>query len=150
MNAPTSLLTSIVFGGALLGAPGGASADPPQSAQALANVLATSGIETGSGFTVTRAMTCGKGRDPQDPSLHCTTLLADAGRGGRPAYVEIMIFDRATDFEVRAEKIKAAVEVSGRWAIEREPDVTLSNSENGTSAKLQGHCYQKTLAGPAR
>ena len=142
MKAPTSLLTSLAFGGAFFAATGAASADPPQSAQALANILAKSGIEAGSGFKVTRAMTCGKGRDPQDPSLHCTTFLADAGRGGRPAYLEIMVFDRATDFEARAEKIKAAVEVSGRWTIEWQPDVTLSNSKTGGSLKLPAHCYQ--------
>jgi hypothetical protein len=115
----------------------------PITAQALATALTASGVQVGAGLSVTRPMACGKGRDPADPSVHCTTVYADAARGGRAASLEIMVFDQGADFEARDGKIKAAIEaVRGRFAVEHSHQTTISNPKTGKTLTLHDRCYQ--------
>lgn len=113
------------------------------SAGSLADKLTAAGIDSGGGFSVTRPMTCGKAPAPQDPSVHCETLLSDAARSGRSADLTIMIFEQDADYAARAAQIKPEVAaMPGRWSLEDNPKIGITNKRSGEKVSLETACYQ--------
>jgi hypothetical protein len=115
----------------------------PATPQTMADKLAASGIDEAMGFTVTRPMVCNRGSGETDWAFHCPIGLADAERDGRAAALEVMIFDHDVDLAAQDAKIKTAVaQLHGRWSLDDEPDVTLTNNKTGEKLKLQTECHQ--------
>lgn len=108
---------------------------------ALAAQLRANGIDSAPGSGKQQALNCIRGSAKNDWAYHCVATLVDAVRGGRPAVVEIMIFNNSYDFASRDAQIKAVVaRLNGRWSLDYASEIGINGE--GRAISLKGACHQ--------
>ncbi len=109
--------------------------------EALAAQLRADGLDTVPGSGKRQTLDCIRGSSKDDWAYHCVAALVDSMRGGRPAAVEIMIFNDTYDFVGRDAQIKAlVVHLNGRWSLDYAPEVGING--DGRKISLKGACHQ--------
>jgi hypothetical protein len=107
----------------------------------LAAQLRADGIDAAPGSGKRQALNCIRSSGGNDWAYHCVATLVDTVRGGRPAAVEIMIFNDSYDFASRDAQIKALVTRSnGRWSLDYAPEIGIKGE--GRTISLKGACHQ--------
>jgi hypothetical protein len=123
-----------------------APAAPPLSARALADKLLAPGAFdlSAQGYPPgSQALTCDNGGAGDDFDIRCRALLTDNDRGGRPAIVEIQLFDHDAEFIALDTPFKDHIaDLNQNWSMATTPDITVKSNRTGVSAKLPAACHQ--------
>ncbi len=112
----------------------------PSAPDALVRALQSQGIKPDIGFTMSRPANCRRGAPADAWAYHCVMALADSGRGGRTAALEVMIFKSGYDFAREDDRVKAAVaQVRSRWKVDEVIDVSVEWRRQKIALKASCH-----------
>lgn len=122
----------------------GAAPEARPTAQAVAGRLVADGLAISTaGFSVDKAITCGPAGPGVSWSYDCTLQLHDAARDGAPAIADIRLYDHDVDFAAEDAPLKAHVAgLPGRWTLNTEPDITVTDNATGAKRPLPAACHQ--------
>lgn len=76
-------------------------------------------------------------------TVHCQARARDGERGGRPAMVEIQLYDHDVDLAMVSQPLQDHIaSLNQEWALNNTPDITVTNKASGATTKMPVTCRQ--------
>jgi hypothetical protein len=120
-----------------------APAAPLLSARAMADKLLGGDFAPGDGYTVREALQCNPPTNNEPWTLRCRALLNDPGREGRPAIVDIELYDHDTSLASDDAMMKEHIGSFGNdGTITVNPSITKRMAKTGQTITLPTDCFQ--------